>query len=109
MNTFITWILGIATVLGGIAAVVYFFDKSRDKQQWSEKEKEVNSEWWESSELKKRYEEIGYKDFRWSNSDRVAKQITEGKEIVYEIDEENRVKYKLVNKSGQVLVCRNSI
>lgn len=107
MSTIVAWVLGIATLLGGFAAVAYFRDKCREKQQWSEQEKKVNSAWWEASELKKQYEAKGCKDFGWSNSDRVSERVAEGKEIVYEIDKENRVKYRLVNKSGQVLVCRN--
>jgi len=106
MGTAIAWILGIATVLGGIAAVVYFRDKWREKQEWTEKDKVVNNNWWESSDLKIQYETRGCKEFYWSNSDRVAERVTEGKEVVFETDEENRTKYRLVNKSGQVLVCR---
>ncbi len=105
MNTTIAWILGIATVLGGIAAIGYFRDKWRERQQWTENEKVVNTNWWESSDLKTQYETNGYKDFGWSNADRLSERIAEGKEIVFETDEENRTKYRLVNKSGQVLVC----
>ena len=104
MSTVFYWILVIATVLGGIAALVYFRDKWRSQQQWVEEKKEVNSAWWESSELKKQYEANGFKNFGWSNSDRVAERIAEGKAIVYEVDIDNRVKYKLVNSSGQVLM-----
>ncbi|HZX35113.1 MAG TPA: hypothetical protein VFF54_01295 [Thermodesulfobacteriota bacterium] len=109
MTKVIVLVLGIATVLGGIAAVGYFRDKRREKQQWTEKEKEVNNAWWESSELKKQYEAKGCKDFSWSNSERVAERIAGGKEAVYEIDEDNRVRYRLVNKSGQLLLCRKSV
>lgn len=108
MGTAIAWILGIATVLGGIAAVGYFRDKWREKQEWTEKDKVVNNNWWESSDLKKQCEAQGRKEFGWSNPDRVAERIAEGKEVVFETDEENRTKYRLVNKSGQVLVCRKS-
>ncbi len=52
MSTAIAWILGIATVLGGIAAIGYFRDKWKEKQQWTEQEKIVNPNWWESSDLK---------------------------------------------------------
>jgi len=104
MSTVFYWILVIATVLGGIAALVYFRDKWRSQQQWVEEKKEVNSAWWESSELKKQYVANGFKSFGWSNSDRVAERIAEGKAIVYEVDIDNRVKYKLVNSSGQVLM-----
>lgn len=106
MGTAIAWILGIATVLGGIAAIGYFRDKWRENRQWTEQQKEINSTWWESSELKKQYEANGYQDFGWSNSDRVAERTAEGREIVYEVDEEKRVKHMLVNKGGQVLLCR---
>jgi hypothetical protein len=106
MGTAIFWILAIATIIGGIAAVNYFLDKWRERHRWTVEDKEVNSTWWESSDLKKQYEAKGYRDFAWSNADRVAERIAEGKEFVYELDTENRIKYRLVNKSGQVLLCR---
>jgi hypothetical protein len=105
MATAIAWVLGIATILGGIAAIGYFRDKWRENQQWTVQQKEINNTWWESSELKKQYDTNGYKDFGWSNSNRVAELTAEGGEIVYEVDEKNRIKYMLVNKSGQVLLC----
>ena len=105
MGTVIAWILGICTVLGGIAAVGYFRDKWRKKQEWNENDKVVNNNWWESSDLKKQYEARGYKEFGWSNSDRVRELIAEGKELVFETDEESRTKYRIVNKSDQVLVA----
>ena len=109
MSDVIVWILGIATLLGGIAAVFYFVERRRERQRWNEKEREVNSAWWESSEVKKQYEARGFKDFAWSNSDRVASRLQDGMEIVYEIDEKNRTTYKLINKSGQVLLCRSGV
>lgn len=108
MGNAIAWILGIATVLGGIAAIGYFLDKWHESKQWIEKEKEINSAWWEASELKKHLVANGYTDFGWSNPDRLAERISEGKEVVCEVDEKNSVKYKLVNKSGQVLVGRKN-
>ena len=103
------WVLGVATILGGVAAIVYFMEVSRkEKSQWVEKEKEVNSSWWESSDLKKQYDQEGYEHFRWSNSDLVAQRVTEGMEIIYEMDAEGRVKYKLVNESRQVLLGHKS-
>jgi hypothetical protein len=109
MGTVIVWIIGIATILGGIAAIGYFRDKWREKQQWTEKEKVINNAWWESSELKQQYEAQGCTEFMWSNEDRVAERIATGKEPVCEVDEQNRTKYKLVNKSGQVLLCTKSV
>lgn len=109
MSTAITLILGIATVLGGIAAIGYFRDKCREKQKWTEKERVVNTNWWESSELKAQYEAKGCSEFGWTNPDRLAERVAEGKEVVFETDEENRTKYRLVNKSGQVLICRKGV
>ncbi len=102
------WVLSIATVLGGIAAIIYFIDVRRKKSRWVEKEKEVNSSWWETSALRKQYEAAGYENFSWSNSDLVAMRVAEGKEVIYEIDEGNRIKYKLLNKSRQVLLGQKS-
>lgn len=102
----IAWVLGIATLIGGIAAIGYFVDKWRAKAQWTEKDKEVNNAWWESSDLRKHYQDAGCGDFGWSNPERVAERLAAGKEGVYEIDEKNRIKYRLVNRSGQVLLCR---
>ncbi|OGP91236.1 MAG: hypothetical protein A2031_10290 [Deltaproteobacteria bacterium RBG_19FT_COMBO_43_11] len=106
MGIILVWVLGIATILGGIAAIGYFRDKWREKQNWSETEEEVNDAWWQSSELKKNYEAQGFTDFSWSNSSRVAERILEGKEIVYGTDKKKRIKTKFVNKSGQILLCR---
>ena len=107
MDTVILWILGIATFVGGIAAVHYFYGMWRNRQRWTVEEKEVNSTWWESSGLKQQYEADGYKDFRWSNADKVAERMASGMEVVYEVDTANRVKFKLVNSSGQVLLGRS--
>ncbi len=81
MSTVFFWILAVATIVGGIAAVSYFRDKWREKQQWVVEDKEVNSTWWESSELKRHYEAKSYKDFAWSNIDRAAERIVAGKEM----------------------------
>ena len=108
LGTVVAWALGIATIIGGIAAIGYFRDKWREKNTWTENEKEVNSSWWESSTVKSEYEAQGFTGFGWSNSDKVAERIASGKEFVYEKDEENRIKYRLVNKSGQVLLCKKS-
>ena len=40
MGTVLAWTLGIATILGGLAAVAYFWDKWRDKRKWTEKDKQ---------------------------------------------------------------------
>lgn len=106
MATAITWALGIATILGGIAAIHYFHDKWKDRNRFTEEEKAVTSAWWEESDLKKEYEANGFRAFSWSNSDRVAERQAEGADVIYLVDKERKVKAKLVNRSGQVLIGR---
>lgn len=108
MDTAIAWALGIATILGGVAAVFYFRDKWRERNRFTEQEKEVTSAWWEASNLKKEYEAKGFRSFAWSNSDRVVEREADGAEVVYEIDLDEKVKSRLVNRSAQVLVGRKS-
>ena len=109
MNTVLGWILGVATVLGGIAAVLYFREKWLARNRWAEQDKIVNSAWWESSDLKREYESKGFASFSWSNRERVAERVKEGAEVVLEIDPPKRVKYKLVNQSGQVLIAKRNV
>ena len=106
MDTTIAWVLGVATILGGIAAILYFRDKWKDRTRFAEEDKLVTSTWWEASDLKKHYEEKGFRSFGWSNADRVAERQAEGAEIVYEVDNARKTRSKLVNRSGQVLIGR---
>ena len=100
-------ILSIATVLGGIAAVWFFLDKYRRKDKWYEKDKVVDTAWWESSELKKTADAQGV-TVRWSNPDKVNGRKTDGYSTIYEEDKKNRIKYRFINKGGQVLIGRTS-
>lgn len=108
METVIAWALGIATILGGVAAAFYFRDKWRERNRFTEQEKEVTSAWWEASDLKKECEAKGFRSFAWSNSDRVAEREADGAEIIYEINLDRKVKFKLVNRSAQVLIGRKA-
>ena len=60
----------------------------------------------ERDALKKEYEAEGFRSFGWSNADRIPERLTEGAEIVYEIDSARKLRAKLVNRSGQVLIGR---
>lgn len=91
-----------------VAAVFYFRDKWQERNRFTEQEKEVTSAWWESSSLKREYEAKGFRSFAWSNSDRVAEREAEGAEVIYEIDSDRRVKFRLVNRSAQVLIGRKA-
>ena len=109
MDTALAWALGIATILGGIAAIVYFGDKWKDRNRFTEEDREITSAWWEASDLKKDYEANGFRSFRWSNADRVTERQDDGAEVIYLFDQPRRVKFRLVNRSGQVLVgCKGT-
>lgn len=95
-------VLGIATILGGIVAVWFIWDKFFATKV---SPKVVNGFWWESSPIKESLEKKGY-SFRWSNSDTVEERLRNGYEIIYE--KGLLKKQKLVNKSGQVLIGKKS-
>ena len=106
MDTVMAWVLGVATILGGIAATLYFLDKWKDRNRFTEEDKQVTSAWWETSDVKKDYEAREFRSFGWSNSDRVSEREEEGAEVIYVIDDARKVKFRLVNRSGQVLIGR---
>lgn len=106
MATVMASVLGLATILGGIAAILYFRDKWKDRNRFTEENKEVTSAWWEASDVKKHYEAKRFRSFGWSNSDRVEERQVEGSEVIYLIDDARKVKFRLVNRSGQVLIGR---
>lgn len=95
--------LAIATILGGIAAIWFFWEKYRKKDEWHEEDKIVDPSWWESSELKKITDAQGY-TYRWSNPEKVEGRKTNGYSIIYEENKKSKIRYRLVNKSHQVLI-----
>lgn len=101
-------ILGFATILGGLTAVWFFWDKYNEKNHWVYEDKQVNNNWFELSDLKKTLETEGF-TFRWSNVDAIEERKQKGYKIIYEEDKQNKRKYRLVNKSGQVLIGRKPI
>ena len=108
MDTVMAWVLGSATILGGIAAILYFRDKWKDRNRFTEEDKKVTSAWWEASDLKKGYEARGFRSFGWSNLDRIAERQDDGAEVIYLLDDTRKVKFRLVNRSGQVLIGRKT-
>ncbi len=95
-------LLAIFTILGGIAAIWYFWDKIFVKE---EADKEVDNTWWEASNLKRKLENKGY-TFRWSNTDKVAQRISDGYKIIFE--KKLFKKHKLINSSGQILIGKKN-
>jgi hypothetical protein len=99
-----TIILAIATILGGIAAIVYFWEKYQKKKKWQEKEKIVDSSWWEASELKKVTDAQGFKTYRWSHPEKVEGRKSNGYSIIYEVDKKNNIRYRLTDKGHKILI-----
>ena len=95
-------IIAIATILGGIGALWFFYDKFFSSKpdlgiqnegipEKTIENKIVNSIWWESSELKKSLEAEGYNTFSWSNSDRVEERIDKGYEVIFDENKDNKI------------------
>jgi len=108
-------ILAIATFLGGIVAIWFIYDKFFSSKPGDDiqdegnlekiiENKTVNSAWWESSELKSNLEAQGYNKFYWSDDDRVEERIDNGYDLIFDENNDKRIKYKLVNSSDQVLI-----
>lgn len=95
-------VLTIATILGGIAAIWFLWEKFFSVEAF---EKKVNSTWWEKSQLKGKLEKNGY-IFRWTDSDSVEEKSSNGYEIIFE--KTLFSKHKLVNKSGQILIGKKN-
>ncbi len=91
MDTVVAWILGIATVVGGVAAIGYFIDKWRAHRTPAvvtpppppiEKDKVVTSAWWDASDLRNAYIARGLEHFHWSNAESVPEREQQGYEVV---------------------------
>lgn len=66
----------------------------------------ATSDWWETSDLRKEYVSRGLNHFDWSDAKRVAKLQQQGHEIVVLDDVEANIRYRIVNKSGEVLMAK---
>lgn len=102
-----------AIILAGVAIVLH---RKKDALQANaaivaeaptEKDKVVTSAWWEASDLRMQYLARGLKTFRWSDSERVAEREQKGYEVVYLVDTAANVRFRIVNKSGQVLIAKS--
>ena len=72
----------------------------------AQRDKLATSTWWEASDLRKEYVSRGLNHFHWSNAERVAEREQQGHEIVLLDDVEANIRYRIVNKSGQVLMAK---
>lgn len=72
----------------------------------AQEDKLATSAWWEASDLRKEYLSRGLNHFHWSNADRVAEREQQGHEIVHLDNREANIRYRIVNKSDQVLMAK---
>lgn len=102
---------GVAAAILAIIAIV--LHRKKDTLQSTaasvhqapvEKDKLVNAEWWDASNLRMEYASRGFTRVRWSNPESVARCEQQGYEIIYSDDVAANVRYRIVNKSGQVLI-----
>ena len=70
----------------------------------TQKDRLVTARWWENSKLRAEYEKRGINRFYWSNADAVAERQAEGYEFVFLDDAAENVRYRIINRSGQILM-----
>jgi len=71
--------------------------------KWQEKEKIVDSQWLEVSGFDKELLSKGYQ-IAWVSEDKVERKKLDGMEIIYDIDEKERIKYKIIRKDRLTLM-----
>lgn len=67
----------------------------------------VDIEWPKTSGFGKEAEAAGYK-IRWSEPDKVASRKLDGYEIMYEINEKERTRRKIVLRDGLILIGKKA-
>lgn len=70
---------------------------------YPEKDKLVDIEWPQYSGFEVRLKEQGWK-LGWCRPDLLARRTSEGHQVMYEVDQEAKVAYRLVLKDGLILV-----
>jgi len=71
-----------------------------------EETKLVSYDWIEKSGFGKEAKKNGY-FIRWSKPEKIASRFLDGYEVMYEIDKQKRIRYKLVLKDGSVLIGKH--
>jgi len=70
---------------------------------WKEETKLVDMQWVEKSGFDKYAAEKGY-TLRWTNPDKVESRKLEGYDVMFEVNSDEHVRYKLMLEGGQVLM-----
>lgn len=102
---------GIAAVIFAVVAIILHMKQDALKapshaQAPVEKDKLVTSQWWETSAPRRKYIGRGLTVFHWSNAGRVAECQQAGYEVVYLEDSVANTRFRIVNKSGQILIAK---
>ena len=97
-------LLGVA--LSGAALAVDLFSRFKNSREWREEDKLADEAWLQLA-LQDGDLESG-PSYRWSNPEKVAVRLRGDYEMVYVFDEKERTKFRVVNKSGQVLIAKRA-
>ena len=86
----------------------FFYGLAKDAisyLKWSEEEKLVDREWLSKSGFDKQTKDQGI-ELRWTKPEKVATREIEGWEILFEIDKSKKVRRKITQRDGNVLMGR---
>lgn len=88
--------------------LLYVWGKDLKKYlEWKGETKLVSSDWLEKSGFKKEAENNGI-SLRWSKPEKIESRLLDGYEIMYEVDNSERVRRKLVLKDGLILIGKRN-
>jgi hypothetical protein len=73
--------------------------------KWDEQVKLVDMSWPQKSGFEAEAEERGLQ-LRWSNPERLESRRLDGWDVVYEMDKQQRIRFRIENKSQQVLIAK---
>jgi len=77
----------------------------KDRLKWEEREKEINGQWLDKSGFAKHLTDLGIKLY-WSRPDSIPTLELDGWAVLYELDQKNRIRNRLVRYDGTTLLGR---
>ncbi|MFM0603658.1 hypothetical protein PQR05_03900 [Paraburkholderia sediminicola] len=77
----------------------------KDRLKWDEQEKQVDRDWLDKSGFEKHMIASGI-DLYWSRPDSIATREFDGWSVLYELDQKNRIRNRLVRYDGTTLIGR---
>jgi hypothetical protein len=79
----------------------------KDRLKWEEREKEINGQWLDKSGFAKHLTDLGIKLY-WSRPDGTPTLELDGWSVVYELDQKNRIRNRLVRYDGTILLGKQA-